>query len=442
MLLLFALPAIAQNSQQIQQSKPEIVINGNPLPPTAILGYTGSDWAVKATPFLSFSGAVVSVMNNRMEATWIDSTLVIVSEENTCQYNEQVIPLQLPCGMYQGDMIVQLSEICRIINATVEVQDGKIIVWNKTSSNTPVDVAQGGPAGVTNAKAGYLNSFASGNIPGLNSRNSRTSNTGYSEPDRSANQSFDQANLNNPNQNANMSPYERPIVSLTNIGGKNYTLESPRSAADIAASNPANAFNSAEKQGVMGAITNGQSVIKYSPTVTDPAQARVSDNRGVAISNPPDINQQFRLPKPAKIVATSLFVEKDLSNLMTAYEITTKIRNDGEVACEKPFMVKIMAMGNRHPGSWEMLENYLIDPLQPGQEVEITKKADGNQFPTLQSMRIIFKVSVLEEVPNPHDGFTERNWQTKNTKYKRLKDHSQTTPKVREVSSIEKETHF
>ena len=66
MLLLFALPAIAQNSQQIQQSKPEIVINGNPLPPTAILGYTGSDWAVKATQFLSLSGAVLSVMNNRM----------------------------------------------------------------------------------------------------------------------------------------------------------------------------------------------------------------------------------------------------------------------------------------------------------------------------------------------------------------------------------------
>lgn len=109
-------------------------------------------------------------------------------------------------------------------------------------------------------------------------------------------------------------------------------------------------------------------------------------------------------------------------------------------------MVKFMVKSHKKNAQWDVVESYLINPLEPGQQVNISKRVDGHQYACLLDLSIDFKVSVVEEVLIPTTGRDGRNWTRAKNRNSHNKDkeptYSQTMTRAKETSFKEKNVHF
>lgn len=465
LLLLIFLPLLCLLPQRAlsQQINPEVIINGNPLPASAILGSTGTDMAVKATPFFTCAGGVVKVSGSSLQCTWMGVSLELTAGAGECTYNGQKVALQTPSGMYENDLVVQLKEFSYIIGATVEEQNNKIIVWKQTNAsaaNTPVTTSPIPMGG--SPKMGLLNTFAGGSMPGVmpgvmpgSAADSIPINSApfdptipVSDPYAPAvnNRAFPEAGMGGLSSKSpeTSSPYDRPTVSIASMGDNSYTVETPRNPEQIA--NFRSNYVNANQLESLYSLPGG------APYPNAPQPQMPAD--GVSYSQPADTYMYHgspaaknksanHKPEPAKPVITQMDVIRRMSFHITAYEVKLKIRNDGELPFTKPFMVKLSAKETRADDqSWDLIEDYLVEPLQPGQEVEISKTADGHQFKCLLATSIVFRAVVLEEAPLVKDKYMERNWQSRKSKQHEKEEIKTYTPQVRETCRKEREITY
>lgn len=504
---------------QGMKPQPDVVVNGIAIARDDIFGDTGSDLAIQASPLFRALGAKVSKHGNQLEATWNHDQLVLMVGRPYCVYNGQKISLQVPPGLYDDDLVVQLQEMCNIVKARVEKNDQRVAVW---SNEPPLNQGQvvvnnvvgaggasfntasapGDMSSPVSAKSLYLTQFQNngGNVlsnssvalptfgqtatstynssaqsypsstssyPGMST--SGTPAGGYattavsagsfnpsvtgagdfnpivSEPDALNSTAFPEPGMGGlSSKDAKSSPYERPVVSVTDLGSRQVTTATPRTINDLVPVMGVDALNYPYSQsGVNSGKNENAAVIRYSPA----SPAAAEDAAALAYSSSSVKNGKSKEPKPAKPELVSFEVVRQMSFHLTSYEMKAKIRNTGDLPCDKPFMVKLMVASNFRPqANWDLVENYLITPLAPGQEVEITKRADGHQFPCLIDTMVKFKAVVLEEVVKPANNPSGRNWQNSKDKYtkKYYRDRyrSTATNSVKETSSMEKEMHY
>ncbi|MGM9992968.1 MAG: stalk domain-containing protein [Candidatus Bruticola sp.] len=471
LVLLFTLTSGISLAQQAQIN-PDVLVNGVPLERSAVIGSTGNDIAVKASPLLRASGASVEFDGQKLEASWSSSMLTIVVGQTYCIYNGQQIPLQAPSGLYENDLVVQLNEICAIIKAQITNNEKQIIVktdsgssGNATLSSVPLPTLNGR----VSAKNAYLSSIQNGGnvfgMPPLETLpNINGSSSVISAPDAMDNPAFPEAGLGGlSSKNAKSSPYERPVVSVTNVGSRQITTEQPRTIEEVSTMH--NAVGMRYPSGLnqmyglatgvngtaptnVGAPTQQQpqpAVISYSQTTSSAQPSSLTESS----SNGSSTNSGNVKPKPANPEIVEFDVLRQMSFFLTAYEIKATIRNTGELAVKKPFMVKFMVKSSKRGSHWEVVEDYLINPLAPGQQVEISKRVDGHQYACLMDLSIDFKASVVEEVEIPLTDRNGRNWKrsTKHSSY--AKQNSKTTAtstpsitRTKETCSREKNMHF
>lgn len=444
-LLLFLLPAAAgaQNTQ--------IIVNGNPLPQGDILGSTGSDVAVMATPYFRAAGAQVRVQGNRLEAQWTGTILVIEAGNGKCQLNGSEIGLSMPPGMLEGDLVIQVCEMSKVLNARIEEGPGGITIWNDTLvNNGNIGIGAGAPptqntwqgsqavnepgnGGALTGNGGFPPGFAtltgtemssSGAIPGTGGLPDATAQSVMGMP-------FPQAGMggltSKPAENS--SPYDRPVVSASSYGNQQFTMETPRSIDEVTAYGAkygiqdANAYNQpgAMQPGIgvdqfgmplgMSGNTTGNYGISsmasgnpnnpsnYSASAQNSSSTiSYSDHRDPNRETGKAASRNEKQPLPAKAEIVNFDARRIMTFHHTNYEVTAKVRNEGELTFSKPFVLQLLARSKRFE-HYELLETYLIEPLKPGQEVEVTKRVDGHQFPSLIDLTVTFKAIVLEEAP-------------------------------------------
>ena len=102
---------------------------------------------------------------------------------------------------------------------------------------------------------------------------------------------------------------------------------------------------------------------------------------------------------------TSLDVQRQMNFMGVSYKIVTQVRNDGTQAIPSPLVVKVMVRNLRQDRGWYLLDSCIINTLEPGQCVEISKQADNKVFPILANLSLGFKVLLLEET---QEGSKER----------------------------------
>ncbi|MCR5661930.1 MAG: hypothetical protein K6G50_07355 [bacterium] len=502
-LLLFLLPAAA-GAQDTQ-----IIVNGNPLPQADILGSTGSDVAVKATPYFRAAGAQVKVQGNRLEAQWTGTILVIEAGNSKCLLNGTEIGLSLPPGMLEGDLVIPVCEVSKVLNARVEEGQGGITIWNDTligNGNIGVGASapasqnnwQGSPAemgpgngGAFTGNGGFPPGFAtltgtqmssSGAIPGTGGLPEATAQSVMGMP-------FPQAGMggltSKPAENS--SPYDRPVVSASSYGNQQFTVEVPRNIDEVAAYSAKygqqDPYGYNQQGGMspgigvdqfgmpigMSGNTNGNyGISSYASGNPNPtnynAQANASSST-ISYSEHRDPNRETgkaagrseKQPLPAKAEIVNFDARRIMTFHHTNYEVTAKVRNDGELAFSKPFVLQLLARSKRYE-HYELLETYLIEPLQPGQEVEVTKRVDGHQFPSLIDLTVTFKAIVLEEAPPrvsnaskkaapKHTYGSGKTYGTENSDSDSSENgasgnNGAATPQVRETCSKTKTLHF
>lgn len=470
-LLLGLLSSYVSAQQPQTQINPDVLVNGQTLERSAVIGSTGKDLAVKATPLLRATGASVEFDGNKLEASWSESMLTITVGRSYCIYNGQSIKLEAPAGLYENDLVVQLNDLCKVIKASVTQKGQQIAVQTANfSSNTASQSDQLATAplpalnGRVSAKNAYLASIQSGgNIFGMppleampNANGSYS--TSVSMPDAMENPAFPEAGMGGlTTKNAKSSPYERPIVSVTNVGNRQVTTESPRSVNDVAsmANSPSIRYPSGLSQmSSMSGMSAGVSAADFNinhPSTNQPEQPATISYSTVpsgrtAYNDPTTANPQEKQPEPAKPEVVEFDVLRQMSFYATAYEIKATIRNTGELAVQKPFMVKFMVKSHKKNAQWDVVESYLINPLEPGQQVNISKRVDGHQYACLLDLSIDFKVSVVEEVLIPTTGRDGRNWTRAKNRNSHNKDkeptYSQTMTRAKETSFKEKNVHF
>ncbi|MGM9999467.1 MAG: hypothetical protein ACI38Q_08810 [Candidatus Bruticola sp.] len=471
LVLLFMLSSTAFSQQA--QINPDVLVNGTPLARSAVIGSTGQDIAVKASPLLKATGASVEFDGQKLEASWSASMLTIIVGQPYCIYNGQQISMS-PSGLYENDLVVQLNEICSIIKAQTTNSGQQILVKTDTGNGSGTTAISSVPLPSLNsrvsAKSAYLSSIQSGGnvfgMPPLESLpNTGSSSPTLSAPDAMDNKAFPEAGLGGlSSKNAKSSPYERPVVSVTNVGSRQITTEQPRTIDELSAmqSNTGLRYPSGLSQmygmasGVNGATSAGvgnpglqqqpqPAVISYSqaaPSASDNLPTENTSNRSTT-------NSTKVKPKPATPEIVEFDVLRQMSFFATAYEIKAVIRNTGELAVQKPFMVKFMVKSSKRGSHWEVVEDYLINPLAPGQQVEISKRVDGHQYACLLELSIDFKASVVEEVVIPLTDRNGRNWKrsSKHSSYakKDKETANSAVPSVtrtKETCSREKNLHF
>lgn len=469
-LLFGVLGGLASAQQPQAQINPDVLVNGQALERSAVIGSTGQDLAVKATPLLRATGASVEFDGNKLEASWSESMLTITVGRSYCIYNGQSVKLEAPAGLYENDLAVQLKDLCKVIKASVTQNGQQIAVQTANFSGSNNAANQNDqlataplPAlnGRVSAKNAYLASIQSGGnvfgmppleaLPNANG----TYSTSVSMPDSMENPAFPEAGMGGlTTKNAKSSPYERPIVSVSNVGNRQVTTESPRSINDVAsmANSPSIRYPSGLSQ--MSTMSAGMSAADFNinhPSNEQQAQpATISysavPNGRTAYNYPTTANPREKQPEPAKPEVVEFDVLRQMSFYATAYEIKATIRNTGELAVQKPFMVKFMVKSHKKNAQWDVVESYLINPLQPGQQVDISKRVDGHQYACLLDLSIDFKVSVVEEVLIPTTGRDGRNWTRAKKKNSRPQDneptYSQTMTRAKETSYKEKNVHF
>lgn len=463
--------ASAQQPQAQPQINPDIFVNGQALERSAVIGSTGQDLAVKATPLLKATGASVEFNGNKLEASWSESMLTIIVGHSYCIYNGQNIKLEAPVGLYENDLVVQLKDLCRVIKASVNQKGQQIAVQtanfnaSKATNTNPSDQLATAPLPALNGRVSAKNAYLAniqrgGNIFGMppldtvpNANGSYNPTSSW--PDAMDSPAFPEAGMGGlTTKNAKSSPYERPIVSVTNVGDRQITTEVPRSVNDVAsmANSPGVRYPSGLNQ--MSSMSAGISAADFNmshPSIEQPAQPATISYSAVpsgrtAYNYPTTANPKERQPKAAKPEIVAFDVLRQMSFYATAYEIKATIRNTGELSVQKPFMVKFMVKSHKRNAQWDVVESYLINPLEPGQQVDISKRVDGHQYACLFDLSIDFKVSVVEEVPIPTTGRDGRNWnRSKKANSRDLEKeptYSQTMTRAKETSSQEKNVHF
>jgi len=124
LVVVLALPALAQQPAgappPAPAGAPPLAVNGQPLPPGAVLGSNGEDVVVLATPYLRALGAQVRVMGGHLEAWWTGGILTLDAGSDGCSWNGIMSRLREPVGSMSGDLLVGAVEIGRIVGARVE----------------------------------------------------------------------------------------------------------------------------------------------------------------------------------------------------------------------------------------------------------------------------------------------------------------------------------
>lgn len=501
-LITAAMIGFGYPSDAYASASPSVCVNGTVMRQTDVIGSTGTDFAVKAGSFLQASGASVRFDNGKLEASWPNgSMLTLTVGAPTCIYNGQEKKLQVPAGMYENDLVVQLKELCAIIDAGVQDSGKQLLIsYNSGASQNNVQAASATASLPPldyrmSAKSAYLSSISGGQMPGsaaagtmqmggtmpsmqmggtipamqspamqmggVNARTmqspaqqqstagtqqnpaggtSQAADTGlYSNiqqpytPYTMQNKAFPEAGLGGlSSKDAKSSPYERPVVSVTPMGDRQITTEVPRTIDEISGGNmtgssPAYTMGGAPVYN-MGNAQQSTSVSKDSSIAYSSAKSHKS-NKGSYNDAAP------------KAVVSSLDVQRQMSFHVTTYEMKAKIRNDGNEAFTEPFMVKFMVRGEKQK-YWDLVENYLINPLLPGQEVEISKRIDGHQFSCLTGLRVHFKAAVLEEVPTVSGAGTAQPKHKRSGKNAQRSSEEAPTILVKEGSTLEKEMRF
>lgn len=512
--VFFATLALPVSAQQAVPNG--VIVNGTSLPASTVIGSTGDDMAVAVTPVLRASGAQVRNNNGHLDALWGDNcNLQLQVGSNNYTYKGKTRILTTPCGALGDDLVMPLRQLCGIIEARVEtLPDGNLAVYRDVVAATE-------------------QSPVPPRVPIYNAAN-------YG-PDAATGQSFPEAGrggLTSKVENVN-TPYDRPQVSVANVGITSYTLETPRTTDAIQASSAApggspgtyssggaSAYNSGGYPGNSGynnggysggapsngggygggspygsganmgnsgisaggsspmgrvavdqfglpvGMSGGMSAGSYTPSgassgmqgggssnpgpmqlalpsfmgknhtmvipsifgasgamgsTADSAQRR---DEGIRyIDSPQNVNYQPTPRRdqngreiallPAKIEISEFDVQRMMSFHITAYEVRAKVKNSGQLACNKPFVLKLLAKSSRY-SNYELLESYLINPLAPGAEVEVVKKVDGHQFTCLVDTRVDFKVAVLEEqIPKVQYGGASRVYVDKRARKRR-----------------------
>ena len=175
-------------------------------------------------------------------------------------------------------------------------------------------------------------------------------------------------------------------MQATNFGGMGSAINTP----------PPGAFNPGGMAGIMG--MNGG--VNASNPLENPGQKE----EGVRLipapvtqetMSPSGTDADNNLPDPPKFEVTDLSVRRLMGFQLTSYEICVRVKNVGGSAPDRPLQVVISAKGSRDK-KYDTLETYYVDPLKPGDEVEIVKKASGRQYACLTAVRLDFKATVLE----------------------------------------------
>ncbi len=137
LVLVLALPALAQQPTGAPAPQTALAVNGQPLPAGAVLGSTGDDIAVLATPYLKALGAQVRVMGSHLEAWWAGGVLTLDAGSDGCSWNGTMTRLREPVGTMSGDLLVRAVEIARIVEARVESGEWGVAISRSSTAAGP-----------------------------------------------------------------------------------------------------------------------------------------------------------------------------------------------------------------------------------------------------------------------------------------------------------------
>ncbi|MBQ7567686.1 hypothetical protein IJT17_02660 [bacterium] len=428
LLLLTSLPLSAQEAMPSA-----LFVNDVPIAASALIGSTGSDVAVLVSPILRATGATIKATGNYVDALWSDNTgLLLELGRDTCTYGGQSVPLATPCGSLEGDLVMPLGELCAIIGARVEAAaDGSLRVYR----DVVVDSAEAyGPSQATGQR------FPEAGRGGLTSKVDNA-NAPYERPEVSVGTvGTSRYTIETPRSpEAIASAYQRPSSGASmGVMGKQLAVDQfgiplgmSVGMGGYSSGAPMTGYTAGKAIGGLGTpnygnTMGGTNTSAITPGMFSPANAGAGMPSGLgSVSNPlassesqtpegvryivaptPPADLALRTdgaagdkaPGPAKISISSFDVQRLMSFHLTAYELKVRVKNEGGMVCAHPLMLQLMAKSKRYD-SYELLESYVIDPLRPGDEVEVVKKVDGHQFTCLVDLTIDFKVSVLESKP-------------------------------------------
>ena len=343
LLLLLALPALAQQADRV----PPLAVNGQPLPPGSVLGSTGEDVAVLASPFLKAMGAQVRLAGGRLDASWPAGMLTLEAGRDLATWNGVPVRLAEPVGTMGGDLLVRAIEVARIVEARLESGEWGVAIF-KSAAMPPS--ASAPPSAPAENHAG-----ARGNLPpGLSMIPADITGT-VNAPGPSGTSSMSGADgLYFPDQVRGF-----PDPAMGGLSQREGPYDSPYRRPEIGGNLPAEAA--------------------LAP------QPMASPSPG------------YRAPRA---VVSDLHARRIMTFHLSNYEVKAKIYNEGTVPLTKPFQVQLLARGERN-NQFELLEAFLVRALDAGEEIEIKKLADGHQFQSLQGMSVTFKVVVIEDAPPP-----------------------------------------
>ncbi len=442
LVFLLQIPCWAQ-----QNNPTALTVNGQALSPSVVIGPTGGDWAVAVSPILQATGARIQASDGHVEALWSDNTsLVLQLGDSVCTYGGQTINLNTPCGSLGTDLVMPLGDLCTIIGARLE-QDpmgGLAVYRDVVISNYAPDQVQarsfpeagmgGLSSRVTNVSVPYDRPEVSVATIGNHSYTLETPRLGgeiapiYTSPAPPSNAAVNVSGVSAPelsrygggfNPRLQVDQFGMP-VGMNGGMGASMNAGTPMgssmkagmsgmnsSMGNMAVPNATGTLNGGNTSaiapgmygtggglgGTLGAPNSSVSArddgVRYYGSAADSSYASAPQQKYDKDGKPIP-------PAPAKMTITEFEVNRLMSFHLTAYEIRVRVKNEGEVASTSPIMLKLLAKSKRYD-NYELLESYLIDPLQPGAEVEVVKKVDGHQFTCLVDLTINFKVSVLEE---------------------------------------------
>ena len=350
MLVVLALPALAQQPG----APPALAVNGQPLPPGAVVASAGTDVMVLATPYLKALGAQVRSQGNHVEAGWPEGVLVLDAGSDNCSWNGSTRRLDEAVGSLSGDLLIPAAQIARIIGGRVESGEWGMSISRSSGAPPPMAQdptveqdparAQGAPrsGGTMPPGMSLLPSDLTGS--GSGAQGQGAASAGPAEPE--------EVSPSDPNQGQSF-----PEAGLGGLSQKQGPYESPYKHPTV-----------------------GSEMAAHTVTAPDPSATASPGYR------------------PPRAVVTHLDARRIMTFHLSSYELKAKVRNEGTVALVKPFQVQFLARGERNNG-FELLEAFLVRALGPGEEVQFDKTADGHQFQSLQGMNVTFKVVVIEDAP-------------------------------------------
>ena len=348
LLALLALPALAQQADRV----PPLAVNGQPLPAGSVLGSTGEDVAVLASPFLKAMGAQVRLVGGRLDASWPAGMLTLEAGRDVGMWNGVPVRLAEPVGTMGGDLLVHAIEVAGVVEARVESGEWGVAIFKSAaappSASAPASAPAENPAGARGNLPPGLSMIPSDltgpvNAPGPAGISPMPGADGSQFPDQVRGFPDPATGGLTQREGPYESPYQRPEV-----GGQ------------------------------------------------VPVEAALAPQPGVSPS------PGYKAPRA---VVSDLQARRIMTFHLSNYEIRAKIYNEGTVPLNRPFQVQLLARGERN-NQFELIEAFLVRALDAGEEIEIKKLADGHQFQSLQGMSVTFKAVVIEDAPPPAANYT------------------------------------